>query len=321
MLIAGIDEAGYGPLLGPLVITGVSMKLPDELDGLSLWELFDDVIAQQAKNANGKFVITDSKKLFRGSGKKNIRELERSALGAVSLINNTPPKNLSQLIDAISLETEPHLLSRWYCHNELTLPVEVDRKGLILAADIFKRGLKMISAELAGVYTVPLVEKKYNHLVSLIKNKSQILFSQTTRIIANIIDNTPERKIKIFIDKQGGRNSYVNNLLKIFGHWQLTVIKESDEQSAYRLAHKNRILEINFTREGEKYNMLTAWASIVSKYVRELFMMQFNKFWCNIDENLKPTAGYWKDGQRFVKDITPLIKQMNIKNDELIRKI
>ncbi len=329
MLIAGIDEAGYGPLLGPLVITGISMKIPDEIEGLSLWELFSNATAKNTKKTDGKFVITDSKKLFRRNGKtKCIRELERSALGSAVLLKRKEsdsekifPENLNELMNIISLEPTAHLDSDWYSHRNLKLPVEVDKQGLMLSAKIFERELNTLSAELTGVYTIPLIEKRYNRFAKTIRNKSQILFSQTARIIARIINKTNEKKIKIFIDKQGARNSYVNNLLKIFENWQLVVIKESDEQSTYRLEQQNKKVKICFTRNGEQYNMLTAWASIVSKYVRELFMIQFNKYWLEIDKTLKPTAGYWKDGQRFVNDIAPLMKKMKISSDELIRQL
>ena len=329
MLIAGIDEAGYGPLLGPLVITGVSMKIPDELEGLSLWELFSDAISRNTKQNKGKFIVADSKKLFRKSSKRNgICELERSALGITILAEKETdrktqfcPENLNAFLKLISLEPECNLQDKWYARSTLKLPVEVDRQGLMLAVNIFERELRAVSAEIAGVYTVPLIERQYNRFAKLMKNKAQILFSQTARIIARIISQSNERRIRIFIDKQGGRNSYTNNLLKFFSQWQLRILKESDEQSVYVLANNNRAIEISFTKNGEQYNLLTAWASIVSKYVRELFMIQFNNYWLGLDKRLKPTAGYWQDGQRFVRDILPLMKRMNIKEDELIRQL
>ncbi len=333
MLIAGIDEAGYGPLLGPLVISGVAMTIPDELDGLSLWHLFADAISENAKKSGGKFVIADSKKLFRkaknkSKSRKNLYELERSALGAAilscakeNITQSDCPEDIDKLMTIISLEPKSHLNAKWYSHRKLHLPLEVDKQSLILSANILRRELKSLASEFTGVYTIPLFEKRYNEFAKAIKNKSQILFSQTARIVANIINNTAQRKIKIFIDKQGARNSYLNNLLRIFETWHITVIKESDEISIYRLEQADRSVEIRFTRNGEKDNMLTAWASIVSKYVRELFMIQFNEFWIKLDTELKPTAGYWQDGQRFIKDIAPLISKMQIGDDELIRQL
>ncbi len=48
-----------------------------------------------------------------------------------------------------------------------------------------------------------------------------------------------------------------------------------------------------------------ALASMLAKYVRELCMGQFNRYWGHLVPGLQPTAGYYVDAQRFLGEIRP----------------
>ncbi len=320
MLLVGIDEAGYGPLLGPLVVSAVAMTLPDEVAGIPLWDLFSGGLCDRPARAKGRLVVADSKKLFHGHD-RDIRELERSALGAVLLTAGKLPAALDELLSAISLEPDPHLALRWYCHQPLPLPHRAQTDGLRLAVNVLSRDLASVGASMVAVKSVPLVEKKYNHLVRQIKNKSEILFSQTARLIHEVLNISVEPNVRVCVDKQGGKDSYVRNLLRVFPTARLSVVTEGENESEYILQDGPRTIRLSFSQKGEQRHMLIAWASIVSKYLRELFMMQFNRFWQSAQPGLVPTAGYWEDGQRFMKDIAPLLQQMNISPDDLVRQL
>jgi hypothetical protein len=62
-----------------------------------------------------------------------------------------------------------------------------------------------------------------------------------------------------------------------------------------------------------------ALASMVSKYVRELLMECMNNYFVALDANLKPTAGYWKDGTRFVEELRQRLPDLKIDGHRLIR--
>ena len=61
-------------------------------------------------------------------------------------------------------------------------------------------------------------------------------------------------------------------------------------------------MEIAFQAKGESH-LPTALASMASKYLRELAMHAFNDFWRGHVADLRPTAGYPVDAQRFKADI------------------
>jgi len=306
-------------LLGPLVVSAVGMVLPDELAGISLWPLLSGGLTDRVRTARGRLIVADSKKLFHGNS-RDLRELERSALAAV-ILSGSLPETLEQLMAQVSLEADPHLVHRWYCHQPLLLPCRVPLDGLKLSTSLLGREMAGVEAKLVFARSVPLVERKYNYLVGQTKNKSEVLFSQSARLIEEALKTSGEKTVRISADKQGGKDSYTRNLLRAFPDAQLKVVQEGPLESEYVLTFPSRTVQLQFCQKGEQKHLLIAWASILSKYIREIFMLQFNAFWSAQNPELHPTAGYWEDGQRFVKDIQPLLNRLNIPSSDLIRQL
>src|SRR5204863_433814 len=44
--VIGIDEAGYGPNLGPFVMTAVALHVPEDLDGGDLWQRLAELVCE-----------------------------------------------------------------------------------------------------------------------------------------------------------------------------------------------------------------------------------------------------------------------------------
>ena len=59
--------------------------------------------------------------------------------------------------------------------------------------------------------------------------------------------------------------------------------------------------------------MPAALASMLSKYLRELSMLAFNAYWKQFLPDIKPTAGYPVDAQRFREDIAHVAKERKIR--------
>ncbi len=59
---------------------------------------------------------------------------------------------------------------------------------------------------------------------------------------------------------------------------------------------------------------------MVSKYLREVLMREFNQFWQSHIPGLKPTAGYPGDAARFFNAIHPTAVQLGIAEAALWRK-
>ena len=121
------------------------------------------------------------------------------------------------------------------------------------------------------------------------------------------------------IDRQGGRERYGPALMTSFADYHLRIVEECESRSAYELVHEPTRHRVEFVAGGEDLHLPIALASIYSKYLRELYMSAFNAWWGGQVSGLRPTAGYYTDGQRFLRDIAPALARLRIDRDWLVR--
>ena len=74
--IVGIDEAGYGPNLGPFVMSAVACRVPGPWRAADLWKVFKKAARRHNEPPGSRFVVADSKLVY--SPGKGLLELERS---------------------------------------------------------------------------------------------------------------------------------------------------------------------------------------------------------------------------------------------------
>src|SRR5688572_16799685 len=82
MILAGIDEAGYGPLLGPLVVGCCAFEF-DGGDPMAdpppcLWKRLRRLVSKNHLKSGRKLHVNDSKVVY--SPSTGLKELERSIL-------------------------------------------------------------------------------------------------------------------------------------------------------------------------------------------------------------------------------------------------
>ncbi len=70
----------------------------------------------------------------------------------------------------------------------------------------------------------------------------------------------------------------------------------------------------------EDHSLPVALASMHAKYVRELFMMLFSRYWRAKAPEVKPTAGYGSDANRFLEEVSPAVDELGIPREMLVRQ-
>ncbi|MBP7936137.1 MAG: hypothetical protein KA354_15960 [Phycisphaerae bacterium] len=326
--IVGIDEAGYGPLLGPLVVSAAAFDVPvtlmrtlkDRAAGPDLWDLLQASLTARHRKRDPRLAVSDSKKLHgKSDTPAGIALLERAALTFL-MQHGKAPVSLRAMIQLVC----PHVVAMlgrypWYAAEDIALPVEVTEDDLGVQRSSVQRDLAAAGIRFRGAWVEVLPEGDYNDMVGRTRNKAVVLFALATRLMQRIANIVGPRPLRIWVDRQGGRVGYARPLMTAFQDAELEIVEESPERSSYRLNHRPAPWMIRFVQKGETHHMQIALASIFSKYVRELLMMCFNRYWARQVPDLKPTAGYYEDGRRFLADAEQAIRRLGIDRSLLVR--
>jgi ribonuclease HII len=319
-IVAGIDEAGFGPVLGPLVVSAAAFELPeDQADG-SLWKLLAPAVTKRVSHRRAAIAIGDSKELYGGlRGEAGVANLE---MGVLAMLRSAGarPRTLKELLGIISPDSSGLVAQYpWYAHADLPLPHAASATTLSLLANALAVAMRKAGVSLRLMRCQVLFEGEYNRIVSATRNKATTLFDTTARLLAELWRRFASGGLRIHADHQGGRINYLFALQRAFEGCQFKVLEQTASLSAYRMADGPRSTEIRFAVKGEKAHLPVALASMASKYLRELLMVLFNRFWAGQVPGVAPTAGYYVDGRRFYREILPAVRRLGFREEMLYR--
>jgi ribonuclease HII len=316
MVIAGIDEAGYGPVLGSMCIGCCALHVEAVSPVEDLWKRLSRAVSR-SRDATGKRIhVNDSKKVYTPSA--GVGELERAILTLVGS-RQALPGDESALLDLVAGDSVPDLLALpWYAvpagHR---FPHVVDPMSLKIATNHLKHEFARAAVRVEHLHSFVVPETRLNQLFDATRNKSSTSFSFVVRHIALLLDRYADAGLTIYCDRQGGREHYASLLRQMFEDWSLTVESETSDRAEYSLVRHDRTVTMIFQEKAEQACMSVAIASMLAKYLREIMMHRFNAYWKQRAPTLKPTAGYWTDGQRFIEEL----KATNAADPEVIGKL
>jgi hypothetical protein len=140
------------------------------------------------------------------------------------------------------------------------------------------------------------------------------------RLIRASIAATEPEPTAFVVDKHGGRNQYGAMLREAFPGRRVQPRREGAECSVYDIEGLHRPVCATFQPRADLGHFPVALASMVSKYLREALMREFNAFWQLHLPNLKPTAGYPLDAARFLAEIRPVLVKLGLSERQVWRR-
>ena len=289
-LWAGIDEAGYGPNLGPLVMTAVVAegRSPD------LWADLAATVARAGGDAD-RLWVDDSKLVYQG--RKGRDRLDAACLAAVAASGRGRPPTFGALLEAVGAGTlDDAELAHWV---DADPPIAAD--GAPHAEPRACEHWRIV--EVRSVVVGPM---RFNADLESTGSKALVHFRAFARLLGHVWGRVGEGiSASVVSDKHGGRHYYAGPLADAFPDAWLDRGPEGPDLSRYTLRAGPRRLDLRLRPRADAADGLVALASIVSKSIREHWMDAFNAHWTARFPDLRPTAGYPGDSSRFRAAIEP----------------
>ncbi len=303
----GIDEAGYGPNLGPLVMTAVVAEATGpagtvDRRNLDLWNDRAAFIAR-AGDSSGRLWVDDSKAVLRHpSGRDHLEATCRAVLAAACASVDSPvPGSLSQILAAVGAGSLDEVeLTPWLDGAET--PVEPERESV--PADAFQAE----GWHITQVRSAVVGPARFNAALGVAGSKAAVHFDVFVELLDAIWKTAQDgEETWVRSDKHGGRHFYYDGLIGAFPETWIDRGLEGPSLSRYTVRDRDRgrRLELSFEPRADAVDGLVALASIVSKFLRERWMDHFNAYWMSRIAGLKRTAGYPVDAWRFREAIEP----------------
>jgi hypothetical protein len=322
---AGVDEAGLGPLLGPLTLGYSVFTAPHA--AVDLWSALAPLVSQDPRDDARAFVVADSKVVFKRTPRCSKR-LEATALGFLALLDaaRRPERTLQSLLfeAPADLAVEAPFIARhaWYRDAARPLPHHWNTSTLEVRVESLSRALRKAQVELvdAGVRTV--TESALNASLEATQNKSLTHWSFSAPIFRRVFENHGARGVELWVDRHGGRSHYGPLLGRAFPEALVEWIDETPQCSRYsvRMRDGARRMRIVFSEKAERSSFAVALGSCLAKYARESAMDAFNAHFGAFDATLAPTAGYTTDARRWLNDSTALRERIGLAPADFVRQ-
>ena len=281
-----------------------------------MWHLLHEAVRRHGEDADHRFIVADSKLVYsQGAG---LAELERAAYAALS---HPRVQSSADLIDQISPDCHDELRQeKWYT-GTTNLPLEEQLEGLLTATQQLNALCQRLAIGWGPVRSVIVCPGAFNALIDRWGSKGGVLTTALHRLLG-LVPSLPleSEPVTVYIDKHGGRNHYAATLQPAFPDGLVLAAEEGNLRSVYNVTAGQRDVTITIEPRADSTHFGVALASMISKYLRELLMHEFNRFWQSKLPGLKATAGYPGDSRRYWDEIRPLVADLGMAEDAVWRR-
>jgi ribonuclease HII len=319
--LVGIDEAGYGPNLGPLVMTAIACRVPDA--SADLWRCLRAAVRRHGERDDGRLLVADSKLVY--STTRGLGHLEKGVL-AVLRVNRLFPQDAPLYLDLGSLllrlcpdATADLMCEPWYT-GTTALPIECDGGGLHSICEQLHGSCSDAGVAISFCRSIVVCTPRFNDLTDTCDSKAAALSFGLALLLQQCVGATSAESMAFVVDKHGGRNHYADMLRSTWPGARVRSREEGMERSVYHVKGLDRPVCITFMPRADMENFPVALASMVSKYVREALMLEFNAFWRRHVPGLRPTAGYPSDAGRFFAEIRGTLDRLGLTDRQVWRR-
>ncbi len=320
MLHIGVDEAGYGPLLGPLVIGLSAFRVhPAQVDAdpwaCDLRRRLKGVVVR-ARGAVQRddplpVPVDDSKAVKQRFG---LEGLARGVGLFVSAMATPPPAHLEDLIIRYS-DRRPDAYAHVPWFDDLAgSPLPRYPWTGPLDERFATRGLEALDLRV-----LPADAPELNASFDAVRNKAGVLGLLSATLLLSVLDRHPGEDALVVMDRQGGRTNYGPYLAQVFPFAIVSRAVSPAGESRYRVRLPDRMLHVRFVTKGDRVSLAVGWASMAAKLTRDLFMQRLNAWFCDRLPDVRPTAGYTTDGRRFLSEVEPVLDDEAIERSWLVR--
>ncbi|MBN1854510.1 MAG: hypothetical protein JW829_17395, partial [Pirellulales bacterium] len=215
-LLIGMDEAGYGPNLGPLVIAATAWRIdpllirPRQHPGESwddpawLYNLLAPRVTCRP-SPDGRVAIGDSKKLYKGGGR--LESLERGVLAAFNSIDRHP-NTWRQMVGWLAADPQGAMdRLPWYQGRDF--PIPVDGPSITQRITGPEPSVSIVALRARAIFA-----EEFNAQIELHGNKATVLTGMSLGLLDDLLDGLEPcmsraqtcAEICVVCDKHGGRN-------------------------------------------------------------------------------------------------------------------
>lgn len=273
----GIDENGLGAQLGPLIVTAVAAEVTPQGERL----------LRRGVPAAMRADIDDSKNLV---SCHNITLGEAWARAIVGASASPPPSTPRTLLSHLLLS--PEAAHRRICPTQ-SEPQCWQHRGEAFEADAavlsrLSNHLQLLRAKGVTILSARceiVCSSKLSQLRRAGVHRFKADLSAMERLILSF--ESAEEPFVATCGKVGGIAKYDDFFTELAGRLHST-LREGRQESAY---HFPALGQVRFVRDADSADPLVMLASLVGKYVRELFMSRIARFYPD-DEQQKSPSGY-----------------------------